>query len=340
MLAARAQLLALLSLGGAGAAAEAGGCGAALAAVCAAARADAFGCATCAGRHAAALMAAGCSNDAIARWCAGQQPQLPPAAPSPVPGTTVAPPQCSANASALDAGLRADIVNLTDGQHPRCFASVRPRAATAPVPVLLWFHAASGHAQCDATQRMLSGFDPPHTSLPSLALTHGFALVCMEALQLVRPPPSGCAACVARTGCTPGTPPGQPHSPSMQRCQDCVAAHTATCAAACANHGAEIQGKSWFNTARRAFCDPVDVARGAGSWMIPEVMTQATGGRCAAADTVDNVYVANAMATLRDSRHPDGGAVYDMTKLFIAGCSEGGAVSAAAQFPDFSQGSL
>ena len=77
MLAARAQLLALLSLGGAGAAAEAGGCGAALAAVCAAARADAFGCATCAGRHAAALKAAGCSNDAIARWCAGQPLQRP-----------------------------------------------------------------------------------------------------------------------------------------------------------------------------------------------------------------------------------------------------------------------
>ena len=67
-------LLALLSLA---AAAEAGGCGAALAAACAAARADAFGCATCAGRHAAALKAAGCSNDAIARWCAGQPPQGP-----------------------------------------------------------------------------------------------------------------------------------------------------------------------------------------------------------------------------------------------------------------------
>ena len=48
--------------------------------------------------------------------------------------------------------------------------------------------------------------------------------------------------------------------------------------------------------------------------MLIVVMTQATGGRCAAADTVDNVYVANAMATLRDTRHPDGGAVYDMTK--------------------------
>ena len=150
--------------------------------------------------------------------------------------------------------------------------STKAEASPAPLPVLLWFHAASGHAQCDTSQRMLTAVDPPYTSLPSLALAHGFALVCMEALQLVHPPPSACSVCVARAGCSPGTP-GQ-HA----ACQDCVAQHaTASCATACANDGPDNMGKSWFNNARRAFCDPLDVASGAGSWIIPEVMTEATG---------------------------------------------------------------
>ena len=58
------------------AAAVAGGsrCGTALSVACAEARADVFRCAQCAGSHAGALQAAGCSNDSIALWCAGQQP--------------------------------------------------------------------------------------------------------------------------------------------------------------------------------------------------------------------------------------------------------------------------
>eukprot|EP01043_Picozoa_sp_COSAG02_P095706 COSAG02_NODE_32039_length_523_cov_0.849057_1_plen_63_part_00 len=53
--------------------------------------------------------------------------------------------------------------------------------------------------------------------------------------------------------------------------------------------------RSRLNAAQRALCDPVDVARGAGSWIIPEVMTEAIGGGCAARDSVDDVYVFNAL---------------------------------------------
>ena len=66
-----------VALGAAAAAGGSGGgrgkdqCAAQLQQLCGSAHGDPFACAECAGTHAAGLRAAGCSNDAIAAWCAG-----------------------------------------------------------------------------------------------------------------------------------------------------------------------------------------------------------------------------------------------------------------------------
>ena len=56
-------------------------CDAALESACAAEKSPVFLCAECAGKNQHALKAAGCSNDAIANWCAGVAPP-----PAPCPG--------------------------------------------------------------------------------------------------------------------------------------------------------------------------------------------------------------------------------------------------------------
>ena len=56
-------------------------CDAALDRACAAEKSPVFLCAECAGKNQHALKAAGCSNDAIANWCAGVAPP-----PAPCPG--------------------------------------------------------------------------------------------------------------------------------------------------------------------------------------------------------------------------------------------------------------
>ena len=54
-----------------------GGCAERLEALCRSHRRDVFSCAQCAGNHTKELEAAGCSNDAISRWCAGRAPGPP-----------------------------------------------------------------------------------------------------------------------------------------------------------------------------------------------------------------------------------------------------------------------
>ena len=258
------------------------------------------------------------------------------------------PPKC--NAAVPDGRVVNQVYNITDGENARCIASVRPAAKTAPVPVLFWFHGAGGSA---ANCGMEGAADPPHTTLGQLALAHGFALVCGEAIQWTSggsppapgPPahvPADCLACFASHGCKPGA-----------GCDECVAQRAQRpCSHICAPEHVP------FPTAQHTFCkdhktntravvstpSPVEVSASTmresfggvcdschgGQWLIPEVITTTSGPKCAPADSPENVYMANALSILAAAEHPNGGKVYDTTRVFTSGCSMGSAFSTFA----------
>lgn len=215
-------------------------------------------------------------------------------------------------------------------------AVVRPAAETAPVPVLFWFHGAGGSA---ANCGMAGSADAPHTTLGQLALAHGFALVCGEAIQWTPPGgpppapgppghvPADCLACFASHGCKPGA-----------GCDECVVKR----AQGPCTHICEPEHVP-FPLAQHTFCkDHVDAAAASaaapslggvcdschgGQWLIPDVQTTASGPKCAPGDSVENVYMANAIAALEAATHPGGGKVFDTTRVFTSGCSMGSAFS-------------
>ena len=182
--------------------------------------------------------------------------------------------------------------------------------------------------------------DAPHTTLGQLALAHGFALVCGEAIQWTPqgpapgptpgpspgPVPADCLNCFEAHGCRPGMPPG-PHG-----CDQCVVQKAQrACSHTCM--------PTPFGKAQHAFCHDhndhavAPAARGVcdkchgGQWLIPDVQTTASGPKCAATDSLDVAYINNAIATLSKARHPDGSAVYDTSRVFSSGCSMGSAFS-------------
>jgi hypothetical protein len=255
------------------------------------------------------------------------------------------PPKC--NAAVPDGRVVNQIYNITDGENARCIAAVRPAAATAPVPVLFWFHGAGGSA---ANCGMEGAADPPHTTLGQLALAHGFALVCGEAIQWTSggPPPTpdppvhvpaDCLACFASHGCKPG--PGCDECVVKRAQRPCshicapehvpfpIAQHTF-----CKDHKTNTHpvvptpspaGAS-ASTTRESFGGVCDACNG-GQWLIPEVITTTSGPKCALADSPENVYMANALSILAAAKHPNGGKVYDTTRVFTSGCSMGSAFS-------------
>jgi hypothetical protein len=208
-------------------------------------------------------------------------------------------------------------------------------APSARRRVLFWFHGAGGSAaHCGSAP----SHDAPHTTLAQLALAHGFALICGEAIQWTPPGgpapapapgpvPANCLACFKSHGgsCTPGTP----------SCDGCIAKNAQR---AC-THVCEPEHVP-FRSAQRAFCRDkpeetsaapafggvCDACHG-GQWLIPDIQTAATGPKCSPADTLDNVYMANAVSLLSGAKHSGGGSIYDTTRIFTSGCSMGSAFS-------------
>ena len=81
-----------------------------------------------------------------------------------------------------------------------------------------------------------------------------------------------------------------------------------------------------MSSTRESAGGPCDSCNG-GQWLIPEVITTSSGPKCELADTLENVYITNALSVLAAAEHPNGDKVYDTTRVFTSGCSMGSAFS-------------